>query len=88
MTERHVGLWLHSSRPEAVDVAVAMARGLAERGIVCLVPPDRADEMQARLPGQTVGVLTTPDSHDVELLVVLGGDGTILSAAEWALPTQ
>lgn len=88
MDERHVGLWLHSSRPEAVDAAVAMARGLAARGIACQVAPERADEMRARLAGVPVGLLGAGALPEAELLVVLGGDGTILSAAEWALPRQ
>jgi len=48
----------------------------------------RAAEVQAKLPDLPVGVLQSPETMDVELLIVLGGDGTILSAAEWALPTQ
>jgi len=88
VTERRVGLWLHSSRPEAVDAAAELARGLAARGINSMVAPLRAAEVQAKLPDLAVGVLQSPDTMDVELLIVLGGDGTILSAAEWALPTQ
>ena len=87
MTKRSVGLWLHSSRQEAITAAVDLARGLDRAGITCLVAQDRYREIQAGLGDVAVGALTA-DSEDVELLVVLGGDGTILSAAEWALPAQ
>ena len=87
MTDRHVGLWLHPQRPEAVTAAVDLAKGLGARGIECLVAEGRAPDVAALAPGVAVGDLTA-ESSDVELLVVLGGDGTILSAAEWALLAQ
>jgi len=85
--ERHIGLWLHSSRVEAVAAAAELARGLSQRGIKCLVALDRASEVQALAQDVPIGSLTD-DGSGVELLVVLGGDGTILSAAEWALTAQ
>ena len=86
VSQRHVGLWLHSSRPEAVVAAAELARGLSRRGIDCLVAQGRADEVQAKLADAEVGQLA--DQVDIELMIVLGGDGTILSAAEWSLPTR
>jgi len=86
--KRNVGLWLHSSRPQAVDAAVELARGLWARGVGCLVARDRVAEVQSRLPDVPVGELKKLGAPEAELLVVLGGDGTILSAAEWALPVQ
>lgn len=88
MKQRQVGLWLHSSRPEAVDAAAALAVGLADRGITPQMAPERVDEMRARLPDVPILVLGDEQADQAELLVVLGGDGTILSAAEWALPRQ
>jgi len=79
-------LWLHSSRPEAVVAAAEFARGLNRRGIKCLVAQGRAGEVRAKLTDVEVGELA--DQGDIELMIVLGGDGTILSAAEWALPAQ
>jgi len=76
---------MHSSRAEAVDAAAELARGLSQCGIKPLVAQGRAGEVAAKLPGVSVGDL---NGTDIELLVVLGGDGTILSAAEWALPSQ
>jgi len=84
--ERRIGLWLHSSRVEAIEAAAELARGLSQRGIECLVALDRAGEVQALAPDLAIGSLS--DGPEIELLVVLGGDGTILSAAEWALPAQ
>ena len=81
-----MGLWLHSSRPEAVDAAAEFARGLNRRGIKCLVAQGRAGEVRAKLTDVEIGDLA--DQDGIELMIVLGGDGTILSAAEWALPAQ
>ena len=86
--ERRVGVWLHPVRPEAVDAAVEFVTRLAEYGIACQFQPQRLDEMRERLPDVALEPLAKPDETDVELLVVLGGDGSILSAAEWALPHQ
>jgi len=80
-------LWLHSNRLEAVEAAAGLARGLSARGIECLVAQGRADEVRVLASDAAIGDMNG-DGHDIELLVVLGGDGTILSAAEWSLPSQ
>jgi NAD+ kinase len=85
---RRIGLWLHPFREEAVTAAVAFIEQIAPHGIQCLISPDRYDELQHKLPGIRLGKLSSPEELNVELLVVLGGDGTILTAAEWALPNQ
>jgi len=88
VTRRRVGLWLHPDRPEAVSAAVALARGLADKGIQSLIEPSKAVQVQKRLPDVPLGVLALPQATEVELVIVLGGDGTILSAAEWAVPPR
>jgi len=88
VTNRRVGLWLHSSRSEAVDAAAVLIRALSARGVECAVAPLRAAEVRAQVPDLVIGDLTTPAAAPVELLIVLGGDGTILSASEWALPAE
>lgn len=47
-----------------------------------------AQQVSARLQAAGVGVVDKNSNEPVELIVVLGGDGTILSAAEYARPLQ
>jgi NAD+ kinase len=87
-TTRNIGVWLHPNRPEALDAAVEFAQEISAHQINCLFSPDRIAEVQRKIPELELGALTSPEDVEVELLVVLGGDGTILSAAEWALPNR
>lgn len=82
---RQVAVLLHPVRGEAVDAAVQFATAMGEHGIVCLFAPDRVEEVRTRLNGVEVGTLTTPDDLEAEIIVVLGGDGTLLASAEWAM---
>ncbi|MCL2315937.1 MAG: NAD kinase [Actinomycetia bacterium] len=83
---RRVGVWLHPTRPEAADAAAEFATGCHDYGVTCRFAPQRLAEMRDRVPGVPVEALGDPAPGAVELLVVFGGDGSILSAAEWALP--
>lgn len=87
MTEpRHVGLLLHPARPEAVDVAVSFVEGMADNGISCLGLGERIADLRQRLPEIEIGQATQASLAEVELMVVFGGDGTILRAAEAVVP--
>lgn len=87
MTEtRAVLLVTHGRRPEAREIASEVARSLLAAGIGVRVAADGQDDSPdlARLPGIEV---VPPDEHaadGTELVVVLGGDGTILRGAERA----
>ncbi len=79
---RRVFLIGHTRRAEALDIAIKLVRDLATAGIEVTGP---ADELHA------FGVLNEPNVvvaegagsiTSAELVVVLGGDGTILRAAE------
>lgn len=84
MTPRRVLLMAHPSRPEALEVAMGVADKLAQSGIEVRLP---AGELGESVLGQHP-VVVVHDGDDpaqgVELVVVLGGDGTILRGAEAA----
>ena len=69
----------HPSRPEAAEVGTAFAELLTEAGITVKVPTEDGDLFPAGLvqPTDDDTLLT-----DTTMVVVLGGDGTILSGAE------
>jgi len=83
MTEaRRVLVLAHTGRPEAVTAAEELVSGLHAAGVTCLLLPEEA----GKLPGGTRRLVVEADVADpldgAELVVVLGGDGTILRAAE------
>jgi NAD+ kinase len=81
-TERKVLLVVHSERGQAAQFAQQSARGLLAEGIEVVVTDEDLDALD------DVPVRTVPaDQHAAdgcELVVVLGGDGTILRGAELA----
>ena len=83
---RRVLLLTHTGREDACEVALACCRALSAHGIVVRMPPGEmadlgisADDPEIRVEpaaeGDQAGV-------DCELALVLGGDGSILRAAE------
>ncbi len=87
--ERQVGIVLHTGRAEALTVAVQFVRGMITNGIGCHVIGDRADELSAAVgPETSIGRADATElaTLGIELVVVFGGDGTILYAAEAVLP--
>ena len=76
----------HLGRREAVETAAGIIERLAAAGITAVVPEADTDILNARLRDTTV-VGAAPgqfgeQTRDVELMLVLGGDGTILRGAE------
>lgn len=94
---RRVAVLTHGGREEAIKSAYRLISGLTAAGIVCALPA--ADAVRLALPTDELLIdelpepdpmasLSTPATDDIELLVVLGGDGTILRGAEWVLPAD
>jgi NAD+ kinase len=88
---RRVAVLTHLGRPEAVQTATRLIEELAAAGISCSTPTDNLDVLNARLTSAEVSPMQPSDvvdSGQFELMVVLGGDGTILRGAEWVLASD
>ena len=84
MSERSVLLVTHGGRPGAVDVARGMATALRDAGI--LVRAEVDDDVDLSSSGVVMVGGDLDAAAGCELVVVLGGDGTILRGAELARP--
>jgi NAD+ kinase len=73
---RRVGLLGHSRRPAVRRVAAALVRRLARRGLTVRVDARLAGEM-----GRDDGMALKPLARWCQLLITLGGDGTVVAGA-------
>jgi NAD+ kinase len=80
---RRVLLITHTGRPEAVTIGRDVAQQLIDAGIEVRSPADEAAALDC---ASVVPVPVATAAEDVELVLVLGGDGTLLRAAEVARP--
>src|SRR5579875_406252 len=79
---KSVGLVIKRGDPEAIALATAIARWLRSRAIQLLVEPEVALPVEAE-------PLSKPEmAHRADLIVVLGGDGTLLSIARFVCERQ
>ena len=76
---RCVGIHWNSSKPSGLEVAYRLIEMLETRGVEICV--DECLGEQLKLPGLRMG-----EFHRSQLLIVLGGDGTILSGLDQAIP--
>jgi NAD+ kinase len=86
---REALLVMHSGRKANQDVADAMVRRLAEAGVRTRIAADEWVELPADLPAGMAPRIVEfkPGVADgTEVAIVLGGDGTLLRAAEMARP--
>ncbi len=86
---RTVAVLTHMGRPAAIDAATRLVEGLSAAGVVAALPDADLGQLDPRL-AHAVRPLPKPvnEAHGIELMVVLGGDGTILRGAEWVLASE
>lgn len=83
MTQRTVAVLVHPEREAAILTAVRFIEAMRERGFNFLVFESDLERISALVPDADITDLA---HRPAEIAVVFGGDGTILRAAEWALP--
>ena len=74
---KKVGLFVNTTKANAAGVVKDVSTWLKERGLVPLLPEEQAVE----LGYSQTGISKTEVVEQADMLLVLGGDGTLLSAA-------
>jgi len=74
---KNVGLFVNTTKANAGDVVKGVSAWLQERSIAPLLPEKQA----IALGCQRIGISKTELVEQADVLLVLGGDGTLLSAA-------
>ena len=83
---RHLLVIAHTGRTDSLDAGILVCRQLIEAGLTPVVSPDEHADLMKAAPDLTPLAILGNDveTDDLELVIVLGGDGTILRAAEIA----
>ncbi|MHB1235442.1 MAG: NAD kinase, partial [Microbacteriaceae bacterium] len=81
---RHILVVSHTGRRDSLSAAVQVCRQLIEDGVTPVIVQDEYTEIVLQAPDLTQLTRLGDPVHidDIELVIVLGGDGTILRAAE------
>jgi len=84
--DRHILVIAHTGRADSLEAGVQVCRQLTEAGLTPVVSDDEYADLMAAAPDLGPIAVLGEDvaTHDLELVIVLGGDGTILRAAEIA----
>ncbi len=83
--QRPILVVAHTGRRDALEAAVATCAQLRAAGATPVIPSDQGDDLRHFFPNPAGPLLTLGvdvQREELELVVVLGGDGTILRAAE------
>jgi NAD+ kinase len=81
---RHFLVVSHTGRPAALEATSQVCAQLLDAGAIPVIAAEQWDDVHAAVPdlnGRTRRFEHTQEEH-IELVIVLGGDGTILRAAE------
>jgi NAD+ kinase len=81
--QRVVAVQAHLGRPEAVAATCQFVRSVTEHGLLVAAEPEVAAAIQQCAPDARI--IDKDETDGLEVVVVFGGDGTILRSAEWAL---
>lgn len=79
---RHMLVVAHTGRDDAMRAATTVCDQLASAGLTPVVSGDQAADFRSHFQGELDIVGDSVDLAEIELTIVLGGDGTILAAAE------
>lgn len=84
--DRHILVVAHTGRADSLEAGVQVCRQLIDAGITPVVSADEHSELREAAPDLAPVALLDHDvaKEALELVIVLGGDGTILRAAEIA----
>ncbi len=85
-SDRHMLVVAHTGRAESLEAAIEVCRRLIADGLIPALPAEEHDRIVEEAPDLAPVALLGRDVEigDLELVIVLGGDGTILRAAELA----
>jgi len=76
-----VGLFVHGGRDDAIALGRTVAAWLTERGHLVVLDPSESDLVGG-------GHALADDHTDLDLVVAIGGDGTVLRATRRAVPAD
>ena len=84
--QRHLLVVAHTGRADSLEAGVAVCRQLIAAGLTPVLSNDEYRDLMAAAPDLAPVALLGEHvaQQDLELVIVLGGDGTILRAAELA----
>lgn len=83
MSTRHILVVAHTGREDALSAGVKVCTQLTSAGVGVVVAPTQHKDFAAAGVDDAVVLGTEVSLAEIELTIVLGGDGTILQAAEW-----